>query len=113
MPPDATGMKSEFALQSAVVNTIQMIEGPPNFKKTKRKDVPLQDQFIVAFGLQCAVLAKCVKDLYDETCDELRGVMLGGAALVIEANKDMKIKPPASIVFLQSEDGCQELVVIY
>ena len=54
-----------------------------------------------------------MKDLYDETCDELRGVMLGGAALVIEANKDMKIKPPASIVFLQSEDGCQELVVIY
>lgn len=41
-----------------------------------------------------------MKDLYDETCDELRGVMLGGAALVIEANKDMKIKPPASIVFL-------------
>ena len=93
-------MKSEFALQSAVVdNRIQMIDGPAQFQKTKRKDVPLQDQFIVAFGLQCAVLAKCVKGLYDEICDELRVVILGGAALVIEAKKEMKIKAPAIIGF--------------
>lgn len=83
---------------------------PPNFKEIKRKDIPLQDQFIVAFGLQCAVLAKCVKGLYDATCDELRVVMLGGAALVIEAKKEMKIIAPAIIGFLYFEDGCQELV---
>jgi hypothetical protein len=42
-----------------------------------------------------------VKGLYDETCDESRGVMslVVGAALAIEANKEMKIKPPANIVF--------------
>jgi hypothetical protein len=57
------------------------------------------------------VLAKCVKGLNDEIREGVRGVMLGGAALTrtLEANKEMKIKPPASIVFLCFEDGCQEL----
>jgi hypothetical protein len=62
--------------------------------------------------LQYAVLAKSVKGLNDEICDELRGVILGGAALTIEANKEIKIKPPDSIVFLYFEDGCQELVML-
>jgi hypothetical protein len=57
------------------------------------------------------VLAKCVKGLNDEICDGVRGVMLDGAALTLEANKEMKIKPPASIVFLCFEDGCQELAI--
>ena len=70
---------------------------------------------IVVVELQCAALAKCVKGLNDETCNELRGVMpllvLWGAALTIEANKERKIKPPASIVFLCFGDGCQELAM--
>ena len=68
---------------------------------------------VVAFVVQYAALAKCVKGLYDETCDELRGVMLGGAALAIEANKKMKVKPPpASIVYLYFEVGCRGLVAM-
>ena len=52
------------------------------------------------------MLAKSVKGLNDETCDELRGVMLGGAALtILEVNKEMKRRPPASIMFLCLEDG--------
>ena len=51
------------------------------------------------------MLAKSVKGLNEEICDGLRGVMLDGAALTIEANKEKKIKPPASIVHLCFEDG--------
>ena len=74
-------------------------------------DVPWQDQLIVELGLQYAVLAKCVKGLNEEIWEGVRGVMLDGAALTLEANKEMKIKPPASIVFLCFEDGYQELAM--
>ena len=103
-PPDATGIKSEFALQSAL-NIIQMFESWPVQFQNQKKDVQAQDQSSVILGLQYAALAKSVKGLYDETCDGLRGVMPGGAALTIEANKEMRMKPPASIVFLCLRGG--------
>ena len=99
-------MKSEFALQSAVVNTIQMCLMTHPIFKTKGKDIQPQDQFNVVLGLQYAALANSVKGLNAATCEGVRGVMppFGGAALTIEeANKEMKIKPPASIVFLLLE----------
>ena len=70
--------------------------------QNQRKDIQPQDQLIVLLGLQYAALAKSVKGLYAETCDGVRGMMpvFGGAALTIEANKEMRIKPPASIAFL-------------
>ena len=77
--------------------------------QSKRNDLPSQDQLIVVFGLQYAVLAKCVKGLKDVTCDGLRGVMLDGAAFTMEANKEMQIKPIVSIGFLCFEEGWQEL----
>jgi hypothetical protein len=49
--------------------------------------VPLQDQLNVVLGLQKAELAKSVKGLDDETCDEVRGAMLGGAALTVTRGK--------------------------
>ena len=72
-PPDAVGMKSEFAAQFAV----QIIETRSiTLQNEKIEDVPPQVKLIVVLGLQYAALAKNVKGVNDEICVELRAVML-------------------------------------
>ena len=72
LPPDATGIKSEFAAQCAVVHILLIVDHFSCIEK--KRDIPRQDQSIVVLELQYAALAKKVKGLNEEISSELRRV---------------------------------------